>query len=495
MDQVNNLEVKLRFTSDGTQGSRALKDLQQQAKGTSAALEDARKQLDRVNGGAIGNAGFGAAAGGGSDGKSGWLEFGKLAAGAVLAGKAIDALTRGLQVFGDKTLSLNQRIAKGLDVFLQELPLVGAIYKPVKGFWAERAFGDSLRGFNSQQRDTEYSQVSQSLEPMRQQASATARELAISRFGLLSPGAVSSGLLNRKLQAASVGEGFTAKQIEGEEAVRQALTRKIRAQQEADKAASVFARDSLEATFSGKGVFDSRLGAKAEYEKALGVYQKTKGGGFNAAQELLAGATLLEKTNNLLVAQSRYQRDLLQAKESAVALAQKEYEVNKATTEVAKVRLSLLQQQADKAKSAAEGFGALSGTEQLAVQSALLQAKRSGIDTLPEDQRNLLLRTGLTSEFATEQTRKSIQNDPVYQSIVGMLGGKTSEQLEAEVKKLKQEIEVKIEIDERQLSEAMSKAAQEWLGKVLKITNSAIGVSNDKIQLQLSQQKTLNEIQ
>jgi hypothetical protein len=205
-------------------------------------------------------------------------------------------------------------------------------------------------------------------------------------------------------------------------------------------------------------------------------------------------AELERRLNELIRQRGLFEAANARARESSLAVSQKEYDLGKASVEVQKAKLGLLQQQADRAKSGAEQFGAMSGADKLALQSAISEAKSQGIDTLTEERRNLILRSGVSQEWGTDLTRKSVQDDPVYRSIVASVGGKTDKQLEAEVAGLKQEIEVKIEVDEKKLAEALKANAETFIGRIISINAQQIRDANDKINLQLQQGKLAEKL-
>ena len=164
-----------------------------------------------------------------------------------------------------------------------------------------------------------------------------------------------------------------------------------------------------------------------------------------ATKVRMANKELLQREIELQAALENQQKVGLDLEQKRSQLRQANLNYSKAELEIAKERES-------KAKSQASEFGMMSGSDKLALKYALQQAQSQGIDALPEDSRNLLARSGLTGEWARDQSEKSVQDDPVYQSIVKALGGKTSSQQTKDRITLENKIEFDTEIDAEELA-------------------------------------------
>lgn len=115
----------------------------------------------------------------------------------------------------------------------------------------------------------------------------------------------------------------------------------------------------------------------------------------------------------------------------------------------------------DESKTAAAAFAASTDEDKYMLAAASKQLQEGGANSLAPEQKQLLLGNAMTAEKTKRELLKSIQDDPMLNSILKDNGKGTLAEQEKEVQKLNAEIDAKIRLDEGQYEEAFRKALQE----------------------------------
>lgn len=209
----------------------------------------------------------------------------------------------------------------------------------------------------------------------------------------------------------------------------------------------------------------------------------------NKYQHEIRKTNIRLKDTEILQRQQELQKAIENQNATGLALEQKRHALRQANLNFSKAELDIIKEKEQKAKGAASEFGMMSGSDKIALKYALQQAQSQGIDALPEETRRLLAGSGLTGEWAREQSEKSVQDDFNYQQIVAMLGGKTSEQLGKE----RLTIENKIELDSQTDAEELAKGMRQQWDQYLDMLEPLIQkIANQQLKLALNQRKQMD---
>lgn len=199
----------------------------------------------------------------------------------------------------------------------------------------------------------------------------------------------------------------------------------------------------------------------------------------------------VRKANLEVLIREKDLREAIEGKhKTGLELEQKRSELRKASLNYSKAELEIAREREGKAKSQAADFGMMSGSDKLALKYGLQQAQSQGIDALPEETRQLLARSGLTGEFAQRESERSVQDDPVYQSIVQALGGKTSRQSTTERLAIETKVELNSDIDTRELAEGLRVQWDQYLEKMKPLMEE---ISLQQLKIVLNQRKQVEK--
>jgi len=435
-----NVTVTMKFAANTKQAQRDVQDLQRD----SDKLNKSQKELNK-------------------SGNESLMIWGKMVAMGHILTRVLDGASKAMATFGDSTLKTNEKWAFALKDFASGIPLFGALFDSIYKFGNEitgRA-GDLRKAATMMQDNQVNAAVNSARDPWRMKHNDLIRADQISAWEA-GGGTIDNFIIGR----AGRGAGFNSEEMQGR-GIRDAII----AQEEARQRATVAGNT---ARFDKSNITQFRDAYDTANQRASN--SANKGGLFNQIEHL---GNLQEVTRQ----RAATERQIVQSRESAVNLARQEYELAQATTNVQKQKYALLEQQVNKSKSAATEFGMMSGADKLALKYGLQQAQSQGFDTLPEETRQLLARSGVTGEFASKRAQRLAETDPIYGEIVRIQGGQTVTQLEEELKKLGTSIEVKIQTDKDDLKAKIREAAEEYFGEVQDIFMEAQRTEAARIRL------------
>jgi len=433
----------MKFAADTKQAGAAMKDLQSQSDKLNKSYKDGTQAANNSI-----------------------AAWGKAVAVGYTLTRMLEGATKVMKTFGNESLTMSEKWGHAVQDIAESIPLIGSLVKSGSALLKEIAWGDDARRFDKlNMGNARAQQEMATVDPLRGRHNDLIRGDAIAGFEARGGTMIDNFILNR----AGRGAGFASDDMNNQ-GVRAAL----RAQEEARQRFGV----------AGKTLAFDR-GNLREFGNAYDLAQQ-RVGETNNPRGLIQMAQHQGALDESARQRAAFEKQILTTRESAVNLARQEYELAKTTTGVQMQKLAILQKQADQAKSAATEFGMMSGADKLALKYGLQQAQQQGFDTLPEETRQLLARSGVTGEFAQGRARRGAADDPMYREIVGMLGGKTDELLAQELKDLGGKIEIQVEFDRRKLEEAMRESATEFFGEVQRLLMD--GMHGERVRIDLRQQ-------
>lgn len=452
MAEERNVSVKLKFQADTTQSSKAMKDLEQQAQKTGKAVQDANKPAGGSGAGGAGGAG------------NALMAFAKVAAVVMAFGKAMDAASKAVQIFSDKTSSGAQKyealaniVTLGLSKFMTD-KLDRVMY--AKSILAYNQFQQQEPGMMARAQ-------------VQGQYSRSVTSLAFDKFA--------------GLDAAELGPQSMSRQIALMKAGRdsEADPRLTNAKVGAEKA---FNETILATRQEGRsGMFVKSLQQqldKMQDERVRMTTTNEKGG--NVWRTEMEKSQIRIKDMEILEKQKEIQAAIAMHEKNSMDLAKKRYELRNRDIEISKAELDVLREKEAKAKSFAATMGMASGADKLALKSAIEDANQFGIDTLSEDRRNLIGR--FVPDYAGKKAQQSVENDPTVQAIIAATGEKNLQQITKERITLEQKIDVDMQINEEKLAEAMKTKFDEAFKATQKILE---GIANTQLGIAFNVRKQI----
>lgn len=272
---------------------------------------------------------------------------------------------------------------------------------------------------------------------------------------------------------------------------------------------------SLAASASDKDVEDFRGGARAanralalarqegdrQLDAARGLgdprtsaYDKVRHGGgnkFHAAAAFVMpsltgtgeeGTTLklaeasmnVERAKNAaLLANQEFEAKITANKQNQLALAQKQYELAKAETGVLRTKYQIIKEQEQQVRGGTQQLGLMSASDRQGVLASLKRFQELGREGITQDELGILTSSDLTREFVGKRAGNDLKDDPTLKQILDIVGKKNADQLAEEAKKIKSELDLKVQLDEEQFAkvtaEAMKKLnLKDLLGEIVK---------------------------
>lgn len=160
-------------------------------------------------------------------------------------------------------------------------------------------------------------------------------------------------------------------------------------------------------------------------------------------------------------------------KERQLELLKKQHEVAKATTEVMRAQLSIITDELGKTKAGARQFGAMDDFNKEGLTAAYQRFKEGGRSAVSAGELALLQGNALTAEEVNKKLEKDTANDPKFKEFLKAVGGRDVATIEAEQKKLKAEIDLKVQVDEEKFAKLMQEKLKDLnikdiLGDIIK---------------------------
>jgi hypothetical protein len=173
-----------------------------------------------------------------------------------------------------------------------------------------------------------------------------------------------------------------------------------------------------------------------------------------------AQAVAAEQQAKYLAEVQRYQEAITREKQAGLRLTEREYELSQRKLDVTRAELQVLEQKREKLKGYAEQFGAMDPVRQQAVANVAGRAEARGFRSLTPEEKELLLSTGATQEFARERSRKAAFDSPQFRQVLRQVGLQDKQMLDAEIGKLKGKVELELVVNAEQLEKQLRAALQ-----------------------------------
>src|SRR5205814_1550634 len=95
-------------------------------------------------------------------------------------------------------------------------------------------------------------------------------------------------------------------------------------------------------------------------------------------------------------------------------------------------------------------FGAMDAPMQSALLGAARRFKQGGRAAVTGEELGLLQGNPLTGELVRERLERDVRNDPLTGDLLKLTGQRKIEDIEAQLKRVKTEVDVKVQVDEEQ---------------------------------------------
>ncbi len=463
MQGNHDVSVKLKFGADTAQASKAVKDLERQTKDLDKATKEANREMARMGGpGGASNFPGGASASGGSGNFAGMAKFATVT---YVAAKAMEGLAKSIEILGDKSLSTSQKLAKGVEAILQEIPIVNSLAQASKMLTTEIFYGSDKRAYNQQQLNERAAGevlgiAGQSLDQMlpAKMRQVTARSQADDMIF-----AANREIAGIAGGSAFGGLGLGALDLE-DPRVRAARRAKLGAVSESNQA---FERKRLLTGFQGQlqsgldGLEAERAAIEARRPSAANKYQQGQ-----------IESELRQKDMEILAQKVRLQDVINQKNQAGLDLEQKRFDVKKRELDIQRAELQVITEKEQKARGNEESFAAMSAGDKLGALYALQDVQKRGIAAQPQEVRDLLLNNPLTSEYTRKLIGKEADTDPVLAQVARLIGAERASDLGKKRLELNTKIELQVNVDTKDFAQSVRKAADATFDEVNKIIES-----------------------
>lgn len=227
---------------------------------------------------------------------------------------------------------------------------------------------------------------------------------------------------------------------------------------------------------------DDPFNIRGGNENEKNVWNDDPAGMKKALQQNPAQEALLEEQRKIqaaLQAQAAAEKEMTANKQKMLDLEQKRYALMQAETNLKRAQLSLLDEEAAKVKAGSQQFGAMDTGYQSGLLDALKRFKEGGRESVTEGEFAALQQNELSRGLVAKRVEEDLSIDPTYQQFLKETGARDLKVIEKEQVKLRQEIQVKVELDEQQyqklLAEGLKKANNELEAGLLKIVELRFG--------------------
>jgi hypothetical protein len=539
MPPTNKIEATLAIKSDTSAATRAMQELVDLAKKLGVETKKSGDEMKRMGGGGPGG-GVGGRLGGAA------LPLLGLQAGANMIDDVLRKVTDSLKIFGDTTISVNQRIFKASIGILESIPAVGSVARSIRELVEEIKFGSGMRGVDRTQervsselgvmsinsrRDARldglrdqfmsarFAEQAVSANPSRVRGFDFGRDVrtAGAMAGILPGdgdlsgilGKTGAGVFNAALGfgsgIANIGLGLS--EAIKPDSVRAAEMEVRRAERRQKTTLDEFNRlegirkdqQTLE-----EGALDVPLGHSQPNRPGGrplripfglpfgGTVIPTRGGGdfgIEAGDGIASAKALIETQKKLQErkdAQLRLEDNIRKSQAKGLELEQRKLDVAQKQLDVRKAELAVVKDQETNRRNARSAFQTLDPLGRQNLVEAVKIAQERGIENVPQDVKELLLSSPITQNFARNQLPEPDQ-DPAFKELNRLLGGGLD--LEP-IQKRREELQRKIEEDtdkmEKSYAAAVTKVTERFTSFLEAITNA---ISDTEKKFLSNQQK------
>ena len=463
--QAKELNVKLLFTTDAKQTDRALKDIEQQSKRTTEALRGTK--------GAAAEAGGGKAGGGPGSKEEGFIEkAGKFAIKTTLVTAALQGLTKAIDIFGDQSKDVGEKVFKSVLEIGKSIPLIGGIISAAEGLFTSLFFGSSKRNLQKtlegipvqqarfagrQELISGRRQLDQNFEDAQKNAFDTRRNA----FQNDARGALLGGLFGGAREAEGPGVSMARDAVDAaKQEEKRAKERLFRSADAAD-ADSIAARDKAEEAMNlrndilGKDVDLGQFGKKnlSKYDTQL--------------KQAEAVARLKQLESEAAQLQEQASKSQEQNSKALLDLEKQRLAVGKAQVEVEKAQAAAAADMLAKRRSVEEQFGGKSMTDKLAIKFAIERAQKFGFENLDIGEQDIIASSGVGSEFARKERQKIGEKDPILKDIIAKLGETSTADVAENARKLAEQVGKTMKDSEVRFAENVAEAVGSKMGEAL----------------------------
>lgn len=160
-------------------------------------------------------------------------------------------------------------------------------------------------------------------------------------------------------------------------------------------------------------------------------------------------------------------------KEEQLALVKAQADVAKAQLAFKRTELAQIDEERAAVRSGARSFGGADALSQDALLGAARRFKEGGREAVTAEELGLLQSNPLTSRFVAERSERDASKDPGFQDLLQLLGVKKLEDLDAQRRAVKAEIDVKVQLDEEQFAKLAAEKLKslnlkDLLGEIVK---------------------------
>lgn len=489
MGPQHDVKVKLQIGAETAQASKAVQDLERQTRRLDKASQDANREMRKLtSGGGMPGSPTGPAstpqADGGSIGISSFAAtLTKVTIAASMAARALEGLGKAASnnlyrsdfSTGQKAVGFTGDL---LNSMLGGVP--GRISDSLYELYYSKSAAGAQKQLGNESRDIAIENVRAQRD--RRLADMT-REQAFAVNGFAGDRAARD--INRVVDRVDVF-GMRAAPI------RDANRGVVNAEMEAQRARAAMraideeVRRKANDLDGGNADRPSPLSLKGREEAQRQRVNAANGNEFQYEKER---SKLRERQNEVMQAQADLQALIEKRQKAGLDVAQKELELAKRKNEVSKVELEILKDRAKTAAANEESFGMMSAGDKLGTLFALQQAKSRGFNSLTEEQRGLLARNQVTSEFARNQAAAEAAKDPILGQTLQLLGQDRAEDLRNKVIKLQEELKVQVDVDENAFAASATKALSESFEKLRGIIAD---IARQQIQMMMTQSRQVN---
>lgn len=182
-----------------------------------------------------------------------------------------------------------------------------------------------------------------------------------------------------------------------------------------------------------------------------------------------------------LKAQAELERAATLDKEKQLQLQQKRYDLENKLTGVMKARLSIIEQEEQRARTGAAEFGGMDAVSQQNLLDAARRFKAEGRKGVTEGEYGMLRSNSLTSGAIGQEAVKDVQGNAAYKDILQLFGQRDLQTITQERVKLASDIKIKVELDEDQFNKMMAKAMEDANGNLTGIIGRIIETQVGKL--------------
>lgn len=527
MPPTNKIEATLAIKPDTSAATRALQELVDLAKKLGIETKNSGDQMKRMGGGSPG--------GGGSGGNPwAWVN---LQAKSQLIGDVMDKLTTSLKIFGDSTMSVNQRLVRIGFSLAESIPVYGAAIRAGRELAEEIKYGAGMRSIERTQERVGSELGIMSINNRRdQRLDGLNDQFMNARFNQMGTSAFPSRVQGFNFGGISTGLGGTADALArnfggiGQNFANMGLGLSEAIKPDSVRAAEADLRRARQRQFSTQAQFNRLEGIRPDLEAQerrardvpLGYSPAGGGSGLRSTDinpfgvrgvnglgsgefsdgrgDPIAGGRAIIETQQKLQerkdAQLRLEDNIKKSQEKGLELEQRKLEVAQKQLDVRKAELAVVKDQETNRRNARSAFQTLDPLGRQNLVEAVKLAQDRGIENVPQDVKEMLLSSPITANFARNQLPDPDQ-DPAFKELNQLLGGGLD--LEP-IQKRREELQQKIEEDtdkmEKSYANAITKVTEkftsflETITKAIAETETKFLSNQQKLQAQM---KNLSE--